>query len=146
MSPYIPDGLRQQIRKRFQNTCAYCQTAESLTVAIFEIDHIVPYVLVGESTITNLCLACPTCNRFKGIHTVAKDPQLNENVLLFHPVHQKWEDHFAWNEDYSEIIGLTSTGRATIELMRMNRPQMVRLRKMWVSLNEHPPQSTKLRL
>lgn len=141
MSPYIPDSLRQQVRNKFKNTCAYCRTAESLTVAIFEIDHIIPYFLIGETTVNNLCLACPTCNRYKGTHVIAMDPQSNKNVQLFYPVQQKWEDHFAWSEDYSEIIGLSSTGRATIELMRMNRPQLVRLRKMWVTLNEHPPKN-----
>ena len=139
MSAYIPKNLRQQVRERFNNTCAYCQTAESLTATIFEIEHIIPLFVDGETTLDNLCLACPTCNRSKGIYMDAVDPQTNESVPLFHPVTELWLDHFSWNEDYSEIRGLTPTGRATIEFLRMNRPQLIRLRKMWVSLNLHPP-------
>jgi hypothetical protein len=31
------------------------------------------------------------------------------------------------------------TGRATIYALKINRPQMVRVRRMWVAMNEHPP-------
>ncbi|MDJ1180841.1 hypothetical protein PJF56_18430 [Roseofilum sp. BLCC_M91] len=34
MSAYIPVELRQQIRDRFGNCCAYCHTAEFLTEMI----------------------------------------------------------------------------------------------------------------
>ncbi|MEL6778294.1 MAG: HNH endonuclease, partial [Cyanobacteria bacterium J06597_16] len=30
--------------------------------------------------------------------------------------------------------------RATCAALRMNRPQLVRVRRMWVILGEHPPQ------
>lgn len=141
MSVYIPAKLRLQVRDRFKNTCAYCQTAESLTVAIFEIEHIVPLSVGGATSFDNLCLACPTCNRYKGSYQFATDPQTRESVPLFNPNKQAWSDHFAWNENYSEIIGLTLTGRATINLMQINRPQMIRLRKMWVSNDQHPPKN-----
>jgi hypothetical protein len=42
MSVYIPAELRRQVREQFANCCAYCHTAEELTVAVFEIDHILP--------------------------------------------------------------------------------------------------------
>jgi hypothetical protein len=60
-------------------------------------------------------------------------------VALFHPHLQEWKDHFRWNEDASKIVALTPVGEGTIDALRMNRPALVRARKMWVKLNEHPP-------
>lgn len=41
--------------------------------------------------------------------------------------------------DATEIVGLTGTGKITISALRMNRPQLLRIRRMWVKMNEHPP-------
>lgn len=140
MSAYVPVALRAHIRARFANRCAYCRTAESLTVVIFEIEHIIPRGAGGETVFENLCLACPTCNRYKAHRRTAIAPRLGQAVPLFHPQQQPWEDHFAWSADATEMIGLTPTGQATIEALRMNRPQLLRLRRMWVKMGEHPPQ------
>ena len=142
MSAYIPADLRRQIRERFADCCAYCWTNESLTVAIFEIEHIVPRSAGGETVFENLCLACPTCNRYKAHRQTAVVPLTGQIASLFHPQHEQWEDHFTWSEDTTTIIGLTPTGQATTEALRMNRPQLIRLRRMWVKLGEHPPQHT----
>lgn len=140
VSVYVPAALRRQVRARFANRCAYCQTAEALTVAIFEIEHIIPRRAGGETVFANLCLACLTCNRYKADRQTVITPLLAQPVLLFHPQQQLWEEHFAWNADATEILGLTATGQATIEALRMNRPPLVRLRRMWVTMGEHPPQ------
>lgn len=139
MRVYIPVDLQRQIRERFANCCAYCRTAEDLTVTVFEFEHIVPRSAGGTTAFENLCLSCPTCNRYKSDHMSLTDPETQEEVAMFHPHQHLWTDHFAWNEDAAEIIGLTPTGRATVTALRMNRPQMIRVRRMWVTLNEHPP-------
>lgn len=139
MSAYIPVELQRQIRDRFANSCAYCQTAEHLSVATFEIEHIVPRSAGGATVFENTCLACPTCNRFKADRVAAADPATRQEVPLFHPQRDDWTDHFEWNEDASEIVALTPIGRATIAALRMNRPQLIRVRRMWVAMSEHPP-------
>jgi recombinational DNA repair ATPase RecF len=58
---------------------------------------------------------------------------------LFHPHRDDWTDHFAWNGDATEITASTASGRATILALRMNRPQLTRVRRMWVLMGEHPP-------
>jgi hypothetical protein len=140
MSLYIPAELRRYIRERFAGCCAYCRTGESLTVAIFEIDHITPRRAGGDTVFENLCLACPTCNRYKADRQTVTVPQTGQMVSLFHPQQERWDDHFTWNEEATEIIGRTPRGQATIAALRMNRPQLIRLRRMWVKLGEHPPQ------
>ena len=49
-------------------------------------------------------------------------------VPLYHPRQHRWPDHFAWNEDTTIVIGLTPTGRATVEALRLNRENVVNLR------------------
>jgi hypothetical protein len=139
MSAYISVELQRQVRTHFAHCCAYCQTSETLTVAIFEFEHIIPRSVGGQTHFENLCLACPTCNRYKANHQTAPDPVTRNVVSLFHPQRQLWTDHFTWGEAATEIVGLTAVGRATIAALRMNRPQLIRVRRMWVAMNEHPP-------
>ncbi len=139
MSPRVPAALRRKVRARFGNCCAYCRTAESLTVVTFEVEHIVPRSADGETVFENLCLACPTCNRFKADRTTVADTVTGDEVALFHAQRDRWDEHFAWNEDATELIALTPVGRATIGALKMNRPQLVRVRRMWVAMGEHPP-------
>lgn len=138
MSAYVPAELRRQVREHFADCCAYCRTAETLSVAIFEIEHIAPRSAGGETVFENLCLACPTCNRYKSDRTAVLDADTQKEVAPFHPHADFWDDHFTWTDDGTEIIGLTATGRATIAALRMNRPQLIRVRRMWVAMGEHP--------
>jgi len=134
MSPSISASLRSQVRNLDQDRCAYCQTPEELTVTTFEVDHITPSSAEGETTLDNLCLACPFCNRHKGKRHSATDPETGHSVPLYHPRRHKWSVHFAWSNDTSQIVGLTPTGRATVEALQMNRPRIVRLRQLWAKM------------
>lgn len=139
MSAYIPVDLQRRIRERFENCCAYCQTAEHLTATTFEIEHIVPRSAGGETSYENLCLACPMCNRYKSDADSAIDPETGHAVRLFHPHRDRWADHFAWSDDATLLTGLSPTGRATLQALKINRSAMIRVRLMWVMMNEHPP-------
>ena len=138
MTTYIPVNLQRRIRDRFGNCCAYCRTAEHLTATTFEFEHITAQSAGGETTFENLCLSCPMCNRFKSDQMAAIDPITLDRVPLFHPQQTRWTDHFKWNDDHTEIVGLTPIGRATVSALKMNRTQMVQVRRMWVVLGEHP--------
>ena len=140
MSAYISVELQRLIREHFKDCCAYCQTSEHLTVTNFEFEHIQPRSAGGETNFENLCLSCPSCNRYKSSRQTAIDPLTREQVVLFNPQKQLWNDHFKWNQNQTEIIGITTEGRATIEALRMNRPQLIRVRAMWVKMGEHPPE------
>lgn len=105
----------------------------------FEFEHIMPRSSGGETVFENLCLACPFCNRHKADRQTAIDPTTGQTVPLFHPQRQNWAEHFIWNDEAIEIIDLTLIGRTTIAAFQMNRPALVRVRKMWVKLGEHPP-------
>jgi hypothetical protein len=140
MSAYVSSALKRLVRERFANRCAYCRTAEDLTATHFEIEHIEPRAAGGETVFANLCLACPMCNRFKSDSSSAVDRVTAISVPLFHPQLQRWPEHFGWSDDATEVIGLSPVGRATIAALRMNRPAMIRVRRMWAAMAEHPPQ------
>lgn len=134
MSAYVPAELRRRVRTHFSDACAYCHTSESLTVTIFEIEHILPRAAGGETAFENLCLACPSCNRYKSDRTTGEN-----DVRLFHPQQDVWAEHFDWSVDGTTLVGLSEVGRETISALRINRPQMIRVRRMWTAFDAHPP-------
>ncbi|WP_168565166.1 HNH endonuclease [Crateriforma spongiae] len=138
MSRYVSADLRRRVRERFFACCAYCQTAESLTVSTFEIEHIVPRSEGGATEFQNLCLACPACNRFKS-NRIRGTTDDGREFALFHPQQETWLDHFDWSVDGAVIVGLTEIGEVTIRTLRMNRPQAVEVRTLWVEAGRHPP-------
>lgn len=135
----VPRSLREEVRQRAGFRCEYCLTAEWLNGIESEIDHIIPRSTSGTSDSSNLCLAGTSCNGYKQARSSAVDPNSGEIVSLFNPRLQQWHAHFTWSDDATRIIGLTPTGRATVEALRMNHPLLVSARTIWVTTGYHPP-------
>ena len=129
--------LRRQVAQRAQWRCEYCLTPHAYATQPFAADHIIPQSQGGETTLENLALACG-CNLYKGNRAHTIDPQTGHRAPLFHPRHQKWKRHFAWSEDFLYIVGRTRTGRATVEALKMNRSELVNLRRILHIAGEHP--------
>lgn len=110
-------------------------------MARLEIEHIIPISKGGSNDESNLWLACPLCNGYKSDKTTAVDPETGEIVKLFNPRIQVWPEHFQWTEDGLRIIGLTSTGRATVSALHLSDdPDAIEVRSYWVMAGWHPPQ------
>lgn len=62
----------------------------------------------------------------KGTNLSGIDPDTSAMVRLFHPRHDRWEEHFALVGE--RVVGLTATGRATVWLLQMNAPDRLELR------------------
>lgn len=60
-------------------------------------------------------------------------------VRLFNPRLQNWEEHFAWSQNFTHIVGLTPTGWATVTALKLNRQKLVNLRGALYLCGEHPP-------
>lgn len=135
----VPATLRRLIAERDQHRCAYCLTAEENCGLQMHVDHIIPETANGPTTADNLCLACFSCNVHKGPQQTGVDPLTGETSPLFHPLRQRWRDHFAWDESNTQIVGLTPCGRATVVALQLNNPTVVRARRRWVSAGWHPP-------
>lgn len=92
----------------------------------FHVDHILPRKHGGGDGDDNLALACFHCNLHKGPNLTGIDPDTGAIVLLFHPRHEVWDEHFF--AQGAMIMGKTPVGRATARVLDMNTPTRLELR------------------
>jgi len=135
----LSTSTRQIVRKRARNRCEYCQSHQDYTMGRMQIDHVQPQSKGGSSDLGNLCLACELCNQYKWTKTSGLDPESGAEVVLFNPRTQRWANHFIWSLDGVLIYGLTDSGRATVEALRLNNLLAVTVRRNWVIAGWHPP-------
>lgn len=131
---------RWQIAQRAGFLCEYCHTPEDFSPDVFDVEHIISLFEGGSHGDENIALACGGCNNNKHIHSAWIDPSTGLMTPLFHPRKDNWPDHFSWSGDFTLLIGLTPVGRATIDLLQMNRQRLVNLRKALLSYGAHPMQ------
>lgn len=136
---YVPAWLRERVAGQARHRCGCCLTSEALIGTSLLIDHITPEALGGPTTEDNLWLACSQDNLYKADRVAARDPTTGERLPLFDPRRQPWREHFRWNEAGDLIVGQTPTGRATVLALRLNRPLLVRARRLWIQAGWHPP-------
>ncbi len=127
------------VAERARGCCQYCLSQLRFSPDPFSVEHIIPLAQEGGSELDNLALACQGCNSHKYTSVDAIDPASGVRVPLFHPHRAEWRRHFVWSDDYSFIVGVTSTGRAMVAKLRLNRAGVVNLRTVLRSINEHPP-------
>lgn len=118
--------------------CEYCQSPESYSPSAFSVEHLIPKSLGGSDEPENLALSCQECNNRKYTSVDALDPLTRERVPLYDPRRDSWAEHFAWSTDYTEVVGLTPTGRATIERLQLNRRSLRNLRSALHDIGTHP--------
>jgi HNH endonuclease len=133
----IPASLRRFVIQRADNRCEYCGISQIGQVATFPLDHIIPVVAGGETSSENLALACVSCSLRKGAKQTLKDLETGKVVSVFNPRQLVWKEHFGWNG--VQVVGLTATGRATIEALDLNRSTMLAIREEEKLLGRHPP-------
>lgn len=135
----ISPAKRKLVEERAGGLCEYCQCTQDFSPQPFTLEHIIPKSKAGTDDLDNLALACSACNNSKYDKTESIDPLTKQTVLLFHPRKDVWNEHFMWNKDFTEIIGLTKTGRATVKTLKLNRERIVKIRKSLYLLGKHPP-------
>jgi len=136
---YITVEEQYLIIERAKRRCEYCQCPMAYSAHPYIFEHIVPVIRGGETSLDNLAFACGGCNGHKYTKIEAIDSTTREPALLYHPREQKWQAHFAWSDDYLEIIGLTPIGRATVEALKLNRPGVINIRRLLRLAGQHPP-------
>jgi hypothetical protein len=140
MSRYISNALKEKIRQQAKFRCGYCLRSELLIGMPMEFEHLIPLALGGQTVEENLWLSCRRCNEFKGIQIQGFDLETSENAPLFNPRTQIWSEHFSWNIDGTEVIGITQIGRATVNTLNLNEEIIVVTRRLWVSVGWFPPE------
>jgi hypothetical protein len=134
----VPARVRKLVSQRAEDCCEYCRSDARYSYSPFDVDHIIPLHLGGGSSPENMAWSCHGCNLFKRDRTHAFDTLSEAEASLFNPRTQDWNEHFAWSSDGSLMVGLTMTGRASIDLLRLNRRGLVNQRKILTELGLHP--------
>jgi hypothetical protein len=129
----MDEATRDLVRRRAGDRCEFCRLPQEASVLTFHVDHIVAkqHMDDAQDDPQFLCLACNRCNAYKGTNLASIDPETGQQVPLFHPRNDSWQDHFSLRGGH--IVGITPTGRATTRLLNMNAPQRVELREQWLA-------------
>ncbi|WP_449418583.1 HNH endonuclease [Phormidium nigroviride] len=139
-SERVTSAIRQAVSTRAKNYCEYCRSSAEFAIDSFTVDHIKPRQAGGETTLDNLAWACFGCNGHKQARTRGTDPETDREVAFYNPRQQVWTEHFVWSQDFTEVIGKTPCGRATINALRLNRTGVMNLRRLLVREGLHPPE------
>lgn len=127
-------SLRTRIRERAGDRCEYCRLPQKCTILPHEIDHIRARKHRGPTTLENTCWCCAQCNGAKSSNATGYDPATDELVPLFNPRADRWDDHFAW--DGPQLVGKTTTARATIDVLRINQVDRVEHRRVLLATGQ----------
>jgi HNH endonuclease len=121
-------ALVEQVRQRSGGRCEYCRLPQAESGVPFEIDHIIARHHRGRTLASNLANSCIYRNVYKGSNISGLDPLTGKLTPLFHPRRHKWAHHFRY--DSGRLFSRTAIGRTTIEVLRINLPNLVTLREV----------------
>jgi len=135
---HVPARLRRLVIRRAGNRCEYCLLSQLGQEATFHIDHILAEANGGKAESQNLAMACVSCSLRKEARQSGVDPETGKRVRLFHPRRGRWDEHFGLHG--VEIEGITSMGRATVTVLRLNRPSILVIRDEESIRGRFPPE------
>ena len=127
----------KHVRRRARHRCEYCQLPQSASRLRHQIDHIIARQHGGGDALSNLALCCVHCNMHEGLNVAWTRSETEEVVRLYHPRRNKWREHFAWRAGV--LIGLTSVGRATTQVLAANEPSMIAVREALITEGRFTP-------
>ena len=139
---YISQWIQKEVIRLSNGFCEYCLYPENYASDFFHFDHIIPLSKGGTSELLNIARCCGRCNGFKTDNTQYFDPLTGLLSSLFNPRISLWTEHFQWSEDDLLILGQTAIGRATTELLQLNRENVVNMRLLLKNAGLHPPKFT----
>jgi hypothetical protein len=128
------EGFRQLVSARAGGACEYCRLLELATGVTFHIEHVLPRVQGGGTTMSNLALSCPGCNLAKGERTSGQN-RAHQVQHLFNPREYEpwllgWHLHFILDRKSGIILPRTLRGEATVLTLRVNGPRRVFARRL----------------
>lgn len=134
----ISAETRKLVGVRANGKCEYCQSLELYSITTFAIDHVIPSSKDGSNSIDNLAWSCQQCNNHKKAAIVHPDPVTTEKFAIFNPRSELWSEHFAWDVSCTRVVGMTGTGRATVDRLKLNRKGLINLRQLLFEQGLHP--------
>lgn len=130
------EAYRQMVVARAGGACEYCRLLQAATGVTFHLEHIIPRSQGGETIMSNLALSCPGCNLSKAERTTGED-QNGQSWPLFNPRDYEpwllgWHLHFVLDLESGLIVPRSSTGEATVSILKMNDSLRVFARRLQV--------------
>ena len=133
-------AFRPYVRYDFETRCAYCLVEEVNCGGPenYELDHFRPRSLFPEfeHDFYNIYYACHPCNLIKRAKWPS-DELRKRGVYLVDLCASDFEEHFQQGDD-GVWEGKTLAARYTIDILRLNRPHLVRLRHLVSVFRMHP--------
>jgi len=129
MNPLYPE-----VSHRAAHRCEYCHAPEVIFNFPFEVEHVIPICHNGSDELSNLALACRSCNIHKASHLTGLEELSQKEIGLFNPRNDHWEDHFRIDKESGAILSETDIGRATVARLKMNREPQLTARLQWMRL------------
>ena len=137
-------NLREYMYDKQNKLCAFCRIHVPLACVPMHREHIVyknehpQWMFLPE----NLCVACPTCNEFKGTTEVLEDPQTvsypnkSTGFKIIHPLYDKYSDHI---ELVGDVLykGKSDKGIFTINTCHLYRVDLAEERVDMKMLSEN---------
>jgi hypothetical protein len=131
-------SLRLLVRHRAGKRCEYCRIHEAdYPLFSFHVEHVIAKKHHGDDDPRNLAWSCHECNLAKSSNLSGRDLVTGRVVVLFNPRRQHWSRHFKWKGAWR--VGKTPCGRATIDVLNINAPHRVDLRKLLILGGVFPP-------
>jgi hypothetical protein len=125
---------KPQIAVACFNQCVYCAISESSYGGLdnFHVEHYRPKSKFDELElkIENLYLACAICNRFKSDDWPNEPKEDHSCVGYPDPALCDYNNLFAIDPDKFTLAGAHVASRYVIERLYLNRPQLIRERRM----------------
>ena len=125
------------VRLRYGQVCGYCGISETDAGGLLTVDHYQPVSAGGDDSDANLVYACIRCNQYKADYWPTAQAREAGRVVL-HPQTDDMRQHLRENTRTGALEPLTDTGRFHIELLDLNRPQlMMHRQRTWMrTLND----------
>ena len=125
------------VAERARHRCEYCHAPEAAFNFRFEVEHVASRAAGGSGHLSNLALACRSCNLHKADAATAVHPESGDVAPLFDPRTDTWDAVFVVGRN--EVIReLTATARATAAQLHMNSDEQVAARRLWRILRLFP--------
>jgi hypothetical protein len=126
------------VAARAGHRCEYCRAPEAVFNFPFEVEHVLPLAGGGTNEESNLALSCRSCNLRKGVSLQCTDPETGNEVPLFNPRQEDWNEHFRLDAESGLVRGVTGVGRAMVGLLQMNGELQLNARIAWMHLGLFP--------
>ena len=136
MSAALSTMLRRTVSDRARGVCEYCLIHEDDGHFPLQFDHIISRKHRGLTASSNLALACLRCHVAKGTDISVPTGSPPRPVRLFHPRRDSWRQHFKLSA--ARILPCTDTGTATVQLLDLNAPDRLLLRRTLIKAGRYP--------